>query len=191
MKATGDVSDAQVRLIREVHRRLARLSTRSQGVILFRDASYRLSEAAINESRGGEEPANGEESGASVWGKHFGEILKASERLVALELRLNPTLGSDPIEGEEMQRFGGTSSSVKAGAGLVIYFFDPERAGQGVRIRASDGFEKPETTVTLRLDERGLGHNKSDPFKVPLDWSVVLLEADGSRSKLIAVARPD
>src|SRR5262245_33880213 len=49
LQSTADAGSANLALYNEVSRRLQRLAVRSQGVIFFRDASFRLAEAALNE----------------------------------------------------------------------------------------------------------------------------------------------
>lgn len=78
---------AKFELLNQIYRTLARLGARSQGVILFRDASYRLAEAYIND-----------EISSAEFLEEYNKLVDRAASLIELELKLNPDLSdvADP-----------------------------------------------------------------------------------------------
>lgn len=85
---------------------LQRLTTRSQGIVYLRDASYRLAEACVNGDLS-------EKDYVTL----MTDVLKHSKELIEFELSLNPSLGAEPPTSENKETIDKARSEALKKAG--------------------------------------------------------------------------
>ena len=85
----ADSEEAEVQTALEGARTIAQLSPRSQGLLLFREGSYRLTEAFLNG-----------QLGADGYMERIDRLLEDCVELIEFQLLLNPDFGNAPSNEE-------------------------------------------------------------------------------------------
>ena|SRR5688572_28579831 len=85
----GNLAAGEADVLREVIRKAAHLTLRSQGSVFLRDATYRLAEARLNEF-----------ISDADFVSMLRDVLQKSEELIRFELEKNPMLSSLPADGD-------------------------------------------------------------------------------------------
>lgn len=190
---TGKEIEAKLELATEVTRQLERLSRRSQGVVFFREATYRLAEVhandALYETADNPSAVSAREIAMRErWTDAFHDLISTAERLIVYELSLNPTLSSEGTACGDLQRFVDVPRTAKPGEEVTIKFIAPEWTGKKITLTAREGFAEGSATESIEVDVPETGCAERT-WTIPTGWELVILEAPKSQSWAIRIEK--